>query len=220
MTEKRAFTQGGRITSIHGILLPPKRRQAICRHITIRLAITGTIPSKKNQLYASTNLPLLRGSLYRFTVVREAIDWLERHMTAFLKNSKRWEEWVEKTKPVLLRQAKSEEKKYAKWGVNLPLDNVSIRVYHYWKDNRVRDNSNKFESIADLLVDAGILKDDSWQVIGKNESESECYEGEILDHITTIDITQRFFDERPSSGASASSESSVQPQPEATRIGP
>lgn len=205
MTTLRPFTQEGRITSLHGILLPPKRKQVVSKYITIRLIITGTIPSKKNQLYASTNLPLLRGSLYRFTVVKDCVDWLQSHLKAFLKNSKRWEDWVEKTKPVLLRQAKAEEKKYRKWGIKLPLDNVSIRVYHYWKDRTARDNSNKFDSIADLLVLCGIIIDDSWVVVGKNESESECYEGEILDHITTIDITQRICGSEPVSDASSSS---------------
>ena len=36
----------------------------------------------------------------------------------------------------------------------------------YYKDRRARDNSNTFESIMDLLVDAGILADDSWLVTG------------------------------------------------------
>ena len=191
MTERRTYTQEGRITSLHGVLLPPKRKQAVSRYITIRLVITGGIPSKKNLLYAATNLPLLRDSLYRFTVVKECVKWLGEHLKPFIKNSTRYEEWVQKIRPVVLRQAKAEEKKYKKWGIELPLDNVSIRVYHYWKDNMRRDNSNKYDTIVDLLVSCGILKDDTWQVIGKNESEAEGYAGEILDHITTIDITQR-----------------------------
>lgn len=192
MTEKKAFTRGGRITSVHGIQLPPKRHRVVSRYITIRLAMTGSIPSKKNLLYASSNLPLLEGSLLRFTGVRECVEWLKKHLRPFIKNSTRYEEWVEKTKPAVLRQAAAEKARYEKFGIIYPLENVSIRVYHYWKDNVRRDNSNKYDTIVDLLVGCGILKDDTWQVVGKNESEAECYAGEILDHITTVDITVRF----------------------------
>lgn len=191
MTHSHAFTQEGRITSLHGILLPPKHKQIVERYITIRLVITGIIPSKKNLIYASSNLPLLLGSLYKFSVVKECVDFLRKSLKPFVKNSARYEEWVKKVRPVVLRQAKAEEAKYAKWGIELPLDNVSIRVYHYWKDNSRRDNSNKYDTIVDLLVSCCILKDDTWQVVGKNESEADCYAGEIMDHITTIDITQR-----------------------------
>lgn len=38
----------------------------------------------------------------------------------------------------------------------------SIAMTLYAPDNRKSDLSNKFESIADILVDAGILKDDNW----------------------------------------------------------
>ena len=41
-----------------------------------------------------------------------------------------------------------------------------VGVTLYYGDQRARDNSNTWESIADLLVDAGILKDDAWQITG------------------------------------------------------
>jgi Holliday junction resolvase RusA-like endonuclease len=47
----------------------------------------------------------------------------------------------------------------------LPLAKVGrIFAIFYMPDNRAADLSNKFESVADLLVDAGVLKDDRWQV--------------------------------------------------------
>lgn len=35
----------------------------------------------------------------------------------------------------------------------------------FFADNRGSDLSNKAESVMDLLVDAGVIKDDKWQVI-------------------------------------------------------
>lgn len=40
----------------------------------------------------------------------------------------------------------------------------------FWApDKRAADLSNKTESIMDLLVDAGVIEDDNWWVIGKLE---------------------------------------------------
>ena len=41
----------------------------------------------------------------------------------------------------------------------------SVHMFFHHKDNRTRDLSNMAESVADLLVDLGILQDDSWQII-------------------------------------------------------
>lgn len=188
----RQFTQEGRITSIHGILLPPKKKQIVSRYITVRFVITGTVPSKKNMIWADSNLNVILKKLYSFKVVKECVDWLRTNLKLFIRNSKKYTDWVETTKPVLLEQARIEAKKYQKYGLMYPLDNVSVKVYHYWQDNMERDNSNKYDSIIDLFVSCGILSNDAWQIVGKNESESECYSGQILQHITTIDVTQRF----------------------------
>lgn len=187
----RQYTQEGRITSIHGIYLPPKKKQVYSGHVTLRFVITGTIPSKKNMIWADNNLNVLLKKLYSFPSVKECIGWLRLNLKSFIRNSQKYLQWFEKTKEVISAQAQTERRKYAKYGLIYPLDNVTINVYHYWKDDMARDNSNKYDSIADLLVACGILADDTWQIIGKNQSESECYSGQILDHITTIDITQR-----------------------------
>lgn len=51
--------------------------------------------------------------------------------------------------------------------VRLPLPRVKqVLVKLYFEDRRRRDSSNTFESIMDLLVDAGVLADDCWAVTG------------------------------------------------------
>ncbi len=47
------------------------------------------------------------------------------------------------------------------------ISNCQIEAKFYFPDNRAADLSNKFESVADLLVDYGVLTDDSWQVMYK-----------------------------------------------------
>lgn len=41
-----------------------------------------------------------------------------------------------------------------------------IKLTFYMPDNRRCDLTNKAESVMDLLVDNGILRDDSWQITG------------------------------------------------------
>ena len=41
-----------------------------------------------------------------------------------------------------------------------------VTAHLFYADRRRRDASNTFESIMDLLVDAGILADDSWNIVG------------------------------------------------------
>jgi Holliday junction resolvase RusA-like endonuclease len=47
------------------------------------------------------------------------------------------------------------------------LKDVEIQIDFFAPDKRASDLSNKAESIMDLLVDAGILEDDNWWVVGR-----------------------------------------------------
>jgi len=44
---------------------------------------------------------------------------------------------------------------------------TSIEMIMYAPDNRKSDLSNKWESIGDLLVSAGVIKDDNWFIVPK-----------------------------------------------------
>src|SRR6185369_4059684 len=123
--------------------------------------------------------------------VTECLDMAMDRIRAFIRNDSAYLDWRQAKKEILQDQVRAEMKRYEKFGVVLPASNVSVKVYHYWKDNMVRDLGNKLETINDLLVDCGIVADDSWQVIGKIESDGELYRGEILEPITTIDVTVR-----------------------------
>lgn len=51
----------------------------------------------------------------------------------------------------------------------LKLDGLKMTMTLYAGDARKGDLSNKFESIADLFVDAGIIADDNWTVVSRVE---------------------------------------------------
>lgn len=57
----------------------------------------------------------------------------------------------------------SEQLKVA--GIGKTIGHCVIDVNIIFGDKRRTDLSNKFESIADLLVDNSVIEDDSWQVV-------------------------------------------------------
>lgn len=46
-------------------------------------------------------------------------------------------------------------------------ESCKVVLTFYAPDNRAADLSNKAESVMDLLVDSGILKDDNWFVVNQ-----------------------------------------------------
>lgn len=50
-------------------------------------------------------------------------------------------------------------------GFSLPIARAKIKVLFYFPDSKDRDLSNKFETIADIMVDAGIIIDDRFKVL-------------------------------------------------------
>ena len=192
--DTKRFTQEGRITSISGVLLPPKKTRVSTDYLTLQFVLTGIIPSKKNRQRARSNWWAVYKQLSKMVdritpagMLKEVND----RVKLYIQSSKKHEEWLKASIPIITDQQHVWQKKYAKYGLVFPLTDVSVKVYHYWSDDRKRDLSNKFDTIADMLVDAQVIADDSWQVMDTISSEGNNYAGQILDHITTISVTVR-----------------------------
>jgi len=149
-------------------------------------------------IWADSNLYQITNG---FKIPAVETEWLKNNLKPFIRNSQKYIDWKDGTTnkktgeittgmaEVITAQAAAEIKKYEKYGLVYPLPQVTVKVYHYWKDNLARDNSNKYDTIIDLFDSCKLITDDCWQVVRKNESESECYAGEILDHITEVYLT-------------------------------
>jgi hypothetical protein len=139
---------------------------------------------------------MIKGKLLAFPTVGQAVEWLlgKTGLKVFVRNSKKYLDWVEATKPVLQAQGLTWHEKFSKYGLQFPLNHVSIKVYHYWADDMERDLTNKLDSLTDLLVSAGIIVNDNWQYLRQIHSESENYHGQIHESITRIDVTQSYFE--------------------------
>lgn len=102
----------------------------------------------------------------------------KKNSRVFLKNgrnipSERYREW-EETAYIFL---KLQTKKFVQKPISLP---VEINLLFTHSDKRRRDSDNQASSILDLLQDAGILEDDSWQIVrritveNKEGKEAKC----------------------------------------------
>lgn len=185
-----------RITSLFGTYLPPRKEKRALKHLTMSFLLLGTIPSKKNLIWAASNWHFVKEKLWALKTAKRIIDFLSGKdgLKVYIQNSVKYTGWVSEQVPVIKEQALVWEEKFGKYGLKFPLTNATIKVYHYWNDKMERDLTNKLDSITDLLVDAGIIENDSWQVLNRIHSEGEYYGGEILQAITRIDITQAFYE--------------------------
>ena len=105
----------------------------------LRFFYEGNTPSKKNQ----------KRILKR------------KNGAPFIMASSEHQKW-HKAAAILLGQQRSRVT-----GVRFPIPRCAqVIALLYYEDRRRRDSSNTFESIMDLLVDAGILVDDCWAITG------------------------------------------------------
>lgn len=185
MKEKRTIIQ-----TVAGIHIPPRKKPVFDKQpLTIRLAITGLVPSKKNNYTADRNYKKLSSLLKPGTVLTPALIKEIMDVKPYVRRSKRYQKWEEETKAKLAEQAGAWLKSFENQGLRYPIKKCSISYYHFWADNTARDNSNKHEGFDDMLVSLGIIKSDAFQCLFKGNQEAGNYHGEVLDHITVINIT-------------------------------
>ena len=104
----------------------------------IIISFDGNTPSKKN------NKRILK----------------RRSGQMFIAGSQEYHEWHTRERWNVLSQAKAQ-------GLSAPIESLAeIRLLIYYPDQRRRDNSNIWETVADLLVEAKVISDDCWTVTG------------------------------------------------------
>lgn len=100
---------------------------------------------------------------FQFTIPYETPA--KKNSRVVLKNgrnipSARYREW-EQNAYIFLKASKI---KSVKTPIGTPIE-IQLRFIH--SDKRRRDSDNQASSVLDLLQDAGILQDDSWQIVRK-----------------------------------------------------
>jgi len=116
----------------------------------LKIVLEGeVIPSKKNS---------------------KSLVWSKKHNRMYVLPSNEYAAWesinVKKVAVWALKVAKEH-------GITFPLQKASCKVVFYWGNNRRLDNTNKAESIHDMLVKAKVIADDRWQVLNPTSQESK-----------------------------------------------
>ena len=187
MNESHKYTK--RITGLFGRQMPPRKVKKYKGFLPMHFLLTGALPAKKNNWIAANNFRKIMGTALTKPTVKEAIEYLFKNIKSFIRPSKNFLAWEEKTKAIIAEQAGAYAEKYRKYGIIFPLTNVSLSLYCYYAANYVRDNANRLESIQDILVDVGIITTDAWQCLNKIKIEGENYHGEVTENMFHITIT-------------------------------
>ncbi len=193
--KKGNYTYGTTINSLFGVNLPPKKKKKADRYVTIRFILQGVVPSKKNEWIPKHNWWNLKKRIFKSRVASMAgvIKMIDRDLKVWIHGNKRYQPFIEKSKNELQPQMLYWFERYGKYGLSYPITDASISIYFYWKDKYQSDNTNKADSIHDLLVEAGVITDDAWRHLNPVCSESEYYGGEITKNITEIALTVRLY---------------------------
>lgn len=115
--------------------------------VSIERKKKSVVPSKKNQK--------------RVIVKKRKTSAGEEFYQGYLIPSAQYEKWHAATLPIFKKFADQAALK----GVRLPIVRAKIKVLFYFSDAIDKDLSNKFEAIADLFKEAGIIADDSFKVL-------------------------------------------------------
>lgn len=181
-----------------GIHIPPPKDKEPGTPITLEFVIGGIIPSKKNMqipsfnykwVYEQVKMQGIKQPSFTSKQFRDIVWMLIKSIKLYITNPTPFQKWEEKTKQTIVEQAAEWHKSYEHVGLMYPIKRCSIRIRHCWKDKYPRDNSNKAEGLHDILVSTGIIVDDSYTCLFKNQSDAACYKDEITDHVTVIYLT-------------------------------
>lgn len=175
------------------IYLPQRKKRTFKKQpLVLRFVIPGVVPSKKNLKIATINLKKIMHLVRQMVAEKWSFVRFYKELLAvkpFIRYSKKFTEWEEATRKDILIQAERWCRSYERHDLLFPITKSSIAIYHYWKDDYRRDNSNKMETINDIFVKANLIADDSWRHLPKIEAEADLYDGEIVEHITVVTLT-------------------------------
>lgn len=187
-----------RLRTRFGVVIPPWRKPSTAQYLNLEFVLTGKIPSKKNRQRATFNYTWVINQVKYFFQARQEVGKKDalKFIVSLIRNIKPYifkpteiAKWEEEAIQVLCAQAAEWAETYKRYDLSFPLSRCSVSIRHYWADEYQRDNTNRAETIHDVLVMAGIIVDDNYKCLHKNSSEADCFKDEILSHITTINIT-------------------------------
>lgn len=184
-----------RFQTYFDVPIPPFKEEKLgAGSTTIRFVLTGKSPSKKNNQQAVTVRRIARTWANQQAKKKPAPTWADVHKAISMCSSKMrgnaaYKEWVERMKPILHKQSSVWAERLGGKGLIFPLPKATLSLRLYFKDRYITDTVNKQQSIQDLLVDAGIIKNDDYRSLNPIHSASANYYEEIIYDIAFISLS-------------------------------
>lgn len=158
---------------------------------TIRFVVKGRVVSKKNHQQAVARTKEAKEFLQNRLKEAGEIsigDALEavRMVKAKMIGNLEYNGFLKRFKPVIQEQMKAQERKMAEKGLKFPLIEARMTIRFYFADRYITDTVNKQQSIQDLLVDSGAIKNDDYATVNPIHAASANYFGELRENVCMI----------------------------------
>lgn len=162
--------------------------------VTIRFVLQGLMISKKNNESAISDTRLAKDYLHQLNkenggvTLKDALEAMARVKVRFVGNPK-YRACKKKFVPVIQEQMKQWEPLLAEYGVEFPLQEAILNVKLAFKDKHRTDTINKMQTIHDLLVEAGAIRDDDYTVLNPIRGYSKLFNKRITENVALISLT-------------------------------
>lgn len=185
-----------RFQTYFGVPIPPFKEEKLgAGSVTIRFVLTGKVPSKKNNQQAVAIRKYARKWANDSEKLRPP-TWADVHKAIGMVHGKMrgnaaYKEFIEKIKPAVHAQSAYWFERLSNKGLIFPLPKATLSLRLYFKDRYVTDTVNKQQTIQDILIDCGIIKNDDYKSLNPIHSASACYYEELIHDIAFISLSFR-----------------------------
>lgn len=177
--------------SYFGVTIPAWEQEKMgAGQFTIRFVVQGRVVSKKNNQLAVARTREAKDFLLNKpnVTLQDALEALKM-VKAKMRPNKEYQEFLNTFKPVIQEQMKYWEGQLGCKGLKFPLQKAALSLKFYFADRYVTDTVNKQQSIQDLLVDCGVVKDDDYATLNPIVSKSASYFGKLRENICFISLS-------------------------------
>lgn len=160
---------------------------------TIRFVVKGRVVSKKNHQQAVARTKEAKEFLQNRLKDAGQISISDalaavRMVKAKMIGNLEYNGFLKQFKPVIQEQMKAQAGKMAEKGLKFPLSKARMTIRFYFADRYITDTVNKQQSIQDLLVDSGAIKNDDYATVNPISAASANYFGELRENICLITL--------------------------------
>jgi len=164
--------------------------------IRIQFVLEGHIISKKNNEAAIPDAKAAKIYLHEQNkanggiTLKDALDALSRITVRFVGHPG-YRACKKKYIPIIQEQMEYWRPKLIANGLDFPLQEAVLSAKFAFKDRHKIDTINKMQTIHDLLVESGAIKDDDYTVLNPIKGFSKLFNKRLKENVCLISLTMK-----------------------------